>query len=290
MNMRLPVRLRKRNPDTHKGDYGFVFVLGGSPGMTGAVCLCARAALRAGAGMVQAGVPAAVHSIIEQKLTEEMSVPLPDEGKGYLKSSSLKEVSAYLSRANVLALGCGASRIPAVQSALRTVIRQSTLPLVIDADGLNAIASRMDVLSRRKSREIVLTPHFGEFSRLTGTGTAEIKKRRKSLAKEFALKYNLTLVLKGHKTIVTDGKRLFENATGNPGMATAGVGDVLTGILAGILAQGVDLFQSACTAVYLHGLAGDYAAKEKTEQAVIASDLIDFLPSALKHMRSRRRK
>ncbi len=154
--------------------------------------------------------------------------------------------------------------------------------MVVDADALTALASDLETLLKRKTKTLILTPHLGEFSRLVKLDVGKIKKKRKELVKKFALRYNLTLVLKGNRTLISDGRRTFENNTGNPGMATAGSGDVLSGIIAGLLSQGVDQFKAAKVGVYLQGLAADKAARERTENCLIASDIIEYLPEAVK--------
>lgn len=277
----MPVQLRKRKADTHKGDYGHVVVVGGSTGLTGAVCLAANAAMRSGAGLVTAAVPKTLYPIFARKLTEVMSLPLADDGKGNFVVNAGRGLKPLLEKSDVLAAGCGLGRKPQSQSFIRELIAGTKKPMVVDADGLNALSGRLDIL-KRKAAGLVMTPHLGEFSRLTGLKIEEIKKKRKALAKEFALRYNLVLVLKGDRTLVSDGKAIFENTTGNPGMATAGSGDVLTGIIAGLMAQGISPYQAAKTGVYLHGLAGDLAAKAKTQAGLIARDIIDYLPKAIK--------
>ena len=286
--MRLPARLLKRKPDTHKGDYGYVFVLGGSIGLTGAVCLCAQAALRCGAGRVTVGVPASLNQIFETKLTEVMSLPLPEDVAGYLSPAALERIKSETGRINVMAVGCGASLRQDAQNLMQSVISEIDLPMVVDADGINALDGNLKVLAARKNRQaLVLTPHFGEFSRLIGLKVEQIKQNRKELAKEFALKYNLVLVLKGNQTIVTSGKQFYENTTGNPGMATAGSGDVLTGMIAALLAQGLSVFDAAKFAVYLHGLSGDIAGRSFGQMCLIASDIIECLPAAVKKSANR---
>ncbi len=282
--------LYRRPPQTHKGDYGYVFVLGGSPGLTGAICLCAQSALRIGAGLVRAGVPASLNSIFEIKLTEVMTLPLKDRG-GYILDEAFGEVEKILKRIDVIALGCGAGNYPSTQKLILKIIKEIDKPLVIDADGINALKDNLEVLEKRRTKELILTPHLGEFSRLIKRDISEIKeKKRKTLVKEFSLRYNLVLVLKGHHTLVCNGKEIYQNLSGNPGMATAGSGDVLTGIISGLLAQGLDVFSSAQMGVYLHGLAGDLAAKEKTQAALIASDIIEYLPCALKYFSKNKKK
>lgn len=280
--MQLPARLRKRKTDTHKGDYGYVFVLGGSLGLTGAVCLCAGAALKTGAGLVKTGVPESLAGIFEVKLTEVMTMPLEETVQKTLSLGAFEKIRDNIEKIDVIALGCGAGLDESTKKLIWKIIENIDKTLIIDADGLGALAENLEVLQLRKSKNIVLTPHLGEFSRLTKLSVEQIKKQRKKLAKEFALRYNLTLVLKGWRTLVTDGRALFENTTGNPGMATAGSGDVLTGIIAGLTAQGIDCFSAAKLGVYLHGKAGDLAVRDKTQNCLIASDIIEYLPKAFK--------
>lgn len=282
--MKLPKQLLKRKPDTQKGDYGYVFVLGGSPGLTGAVALCADSALRIGAGLVRVGVPESLSHVLATKLTEATTLALKEE-EGYLSPKAFEQILELLERVDIIALGGGAHYRPCVRDLLLKVIKEIDKPFVIDADGLNALSADLNVLNERKSKNVVLTPHMVEFSRLTKLTLKDIEEKRKELVKEFAFKYNLTLVLKGHRTLISDGKTLFENNTGNPGMATAGCGDVLTGIIAGLMAQGIDTLTAARVGVYLHGLSGDLAAKDKTETCLIASDIIEYLPKAVKKAR-----
>ena len=280
--MQLPVQLRKRNPDTHKGDYGYVLVLGGSSGLTGAVCLCAQGCLRIGAGLVKVGVPESLHNIFEIKLTEPMSVALKEEPKGYLSLGAFSSIKKLLAKIDVIVLGPGAFTNVSTKKLILKIIKEIDKPMVVDADGINALVGNLEILKKHKSSQLVLTPHAGEFSRLIGLSPQKIKNKRKELVKKFALRYNLTLVFKGFHTLVSDGKSLFENKTGNPGMATAGMGDVLSGMIAGLMAQGIDSFSAAKTGVYLHGLAADLAAKDKTQNCLIASDVLDYLPKAIK--------
>ncbi|MBN2120185.1 MAG: NAD(P)H-hydrate dehydratase [Candidatus Omnitrophica bacterium] len=294
--MRFKKIFLKRRFDTHKGDYGHVLIIGGSKGLSGAVCLAGQACLRSGAGLVTAAVPADLDHIFEIKLTEVMSLGL-DSKSGRLSSNSFLKIKKFIKkrRVGVLAVGPGLSTAPSAQKLAHRILEQLDLPVILDADGINAVSQNLEILKKTKSK-IILTPHLGEFSRLIKKSTAFIKVNRKRLAKDFALRYNLVLVLKGTKTIITDGKRFFENTTGNPGMATAGSGDVLTGIISGLLAQSLQmkpsagklqktLFEIAKLGVYLHGLAGDMAAKEKTQLCLIASDIIDKLPLAVKRLR-----
>ena len=282
--MRLPVQLLKRKSDTHKGDYGYVFVVGGSPGLTGAVCLAANAALKIGAGLVRVGIPKSLNDIFEVKLTEVMSFSLADKS-GYISDEAFKQIKGLLDKIDVMVLGPGAGLKATTKNLILKIIKEIDKPIVVDADALSALASNLEILNKRKSKNLILTPHLGEFSRLLKLDKLKIKKKRKELVKEFALRYNLTLVLKGNGSLVSDGKKIFENNTGNPGMATAGMGDVLCGMIGGLTAQGLNCFEAAKTGVYLHGLAGDCAAKEKGENCLIASDVIEYLPRVLKPIR-----
>lgn len=279
--IQIPKFLLKRKPDTHKGDYGYVFVLGGSPGLTGAVCLCAQAALRAGAGLVRIGIPKSLNDIFEIKLTEAMSLAL-EETSGCLCENAFEKIANFIDKIDVMVIGCGAGISTHTKRLFLKIIREIDKPLVIDADGLNALAADLNVLKERKSKNVVLTPHMAEFSRLSQLTIDEIGKKRKKLVKDFAFKYNLTLVLKGNRSLISNGNLLFENKTGNPGMATAGSGDVLSGVIAGLISQGLNCVEAARIGVYLHGLAGDFAAKDKTEICLIASDIIEYLPKAIK--------
>jgi len=281
--MRLPVQLLKRKPDTHKGDYGHILIIGGSRGLSGAVCLSAKAALRSGAGLVTVGVPKSLNDIFEIKLTEAMSLPLAEE-EGALSQEAFSNIKSFLKKIDLIVLGPGAGLGISTRKLIIRIIKEIDKPMVVDADALTALALNPEVLLKRKTKTLVLTPHLGEFSRLVKLDVGKIKKKRKELVKKFALRYNLTLILKGSSTLVSDGRRIFENNTGNPGMATAGSGDVLSGIIAGLLSQGVDQFKAAKVGVYLHGLAGDFALRDKTQNCLIASDIIEYLPSTIKRL------
>ena len=185
--MQLPAQLRKRSPETHKGDYGYLFILGGSTGLTGAVCLAAEAALRIGAGLVKVGVPKSLNSIFEIKLTEAMSLPLPDKG-GYLLKEAFGELKKILDRIDVILIGPGASRNRGTQQLLLKVAQEIDKPMVVDADAVNALSSKPGVLDNRRTKSLVLTPHPGEFSRLIRLEKGKISKNRKNIAKQFAAK------------------------------------------------------------------------------------------------------
>ncbi|MCX5703153.1 MAG: NAD(P)H-hydrate dehydratase [Candidatus Omnitrophica bacterium] len=291
--MRLPTQLLRRRLDSHKGDFGNIFILAGSARFSGAAVLCAEAAMRSGAGLVTLGVPKSLNlAIIKIKPKEVMTLPLPETNEGSLNLSGYKKIRDFIKQADVLAIGPGLSRNKSTQGLVRKLVGTVDKPLVLDADGLNALVGRLGVLrntpalpaGRQYAQRItVLTPHPGEMARLLGINIRKVQSDRKQIAQEFSRRHRVTLVLKGHNTVVADYKgNLYINKTGNPGMATAGSGDVLTGIIAAFLGQGLDTFSAAKYAVYLHGAAGDLAAKEKTQMGMIASDIIENIPEAIR--------
>jgi NAD(P)H-hydrate epimerase len=292
--MRLPARLLHRNPDAHKGDFGHIFILAGSARFSGAAVLCAQAAMRAGAGLVSLGIPEGLNSaIIKIKPKEVMTLPLPETKEGTLSLSAFSRIKDFIRHIDVIALGPGLSQNKSTQGLVRKIVASCAKPMVIDADGLNALAGRLGLLhaagrlpvcqAGSMHAERILTPHPGEMARLLGISVSQVQRNRKAAAQKLARDYRVIAVLKGRNTIVTDYRvDTYVNKTGNPGMATAGTGDVLTGIIAAFLGQGLDAFGAAKFAVYLHGLAGDLAAKEKTQLSLIASDIIEKIPEAIK--------
>lgn len=275
----------RRKIDAHKGDFGHVLILGGSARYSGAAVLCSEAALRSGAGLVTLGIPKSLNSaVIRIKPKEVMTLPLAETQEGTLSLTAFARIRKLAKTIDLLVIGPGLGQEKSTQALIRKVIRQLKLPMVIDADGLNAVAGHLNLLKTHNSELItILTPHPGEMARLLGTSVNKIQRNRKETAKKFAKDYKTTLVLKGHNTVVADYKYgLYVNKTGNPGMASGGCGDVLTGMIAAFLGQGLDAFVAAKYAVYLHGLAGDLAAKEKTQISLIASDIIAKIPEAIK--------
>ncbi|MBI3097333.1 MAG: NAD(P)H-hydrate dehydratase [Planctomycetes bacterium] len=271
----LPARKR----DAHKGDFGHVLVVAGAEGYVGAAALASDAALRVGAGLVTLAAPRAVYPILAAKLTGVMVQPVPSTAEGTCAVEAEHRLRELQSRATVRAVGPGLTAGPAVSSLLRVWLPESGLPTVVDADAINCLGTDLGPLMNNGA-PVILTPHPGEMARLTSRPVPDIQRNRAEIAHEFARRHKCVLVLKGARTVVSDGDRLFTNPSGNPGMATAGSGDVLCGIIAGLIAQGLGAFESAQLGVYLHGLAGDIAASQVTEQGVIATDLIDFLPAA----------
>ena len=281
-------KLNPRKSNSHKGSYGRVLVLAGSPGLTGAAYLCSKAALRSGSGIVTLGVPESLNPIMEAKLTCVMTHPLPETKASTLSNKGKKKIMKLCESHDVVALGPGLSQQPETRELIIWLIQNIDCNMVIDADGLNALSDKVNVLHKIK-RHAVLTPHPGEMSRLAGLGSAkDVQKERlntvsqfvQSIQKKLNNEERLILVLKGDKTIVANSRKVYVNRTGNPGMATAGTGDVLTGIIASLIGQGYDVFDASQLGVYIHGLAGDIAAKKKGEHSMIASDIIEYLPDA----------
>ncbi|NKB66847.1 MAG: NAD(P)H-hydrate dehydratase [Candidatus Latescibacteria bacterium] len=272
----------QRAGDVHKGRCGAVAVVAGSLGMTGAAALTADTALLAGAGQARLGAPASLNDILEVKLTEVMTRPLPEIRKHRcLALRALGPVRALLDRASCAVIGPGLGRHRETAELVRRLVAGLKVPAVIDADGLNAVAADPEVL-RRCAAPLVLTPHLGEFARLTGLDKKALAAAPLENARRFARQFDLTLVLKGGPTLIAwpDG-RVIVNPTGNPGMATAGSGDVLSGVIAALVAQGVAVPEAACLGVYLHGLAGDLERDRKGEWGLLAGDISRAVPGAI---------
>jgi ADP-dependent NAD(P)H-hydrate dehydratase / NAD(P)H-hydrate epimerase len=280
MGEELAELLPEREPGTHKGDYGHALILAGSPGKAGAAILAARAAVRAGAGLVTVAVPEPILQTVDLGSIESMTLGLPAGAAGQIAERAAEAVLDAAEGMAVLALGPGLGQDPEAASAIRRVALECPLPLVLDADGLNAFAGRAGELARRRV-ETILTPHPGELGRLLGISTATVQEDRIAAARGAAEETGAIVVLKGRLTLVASGTAVFVNPTGNPGMATGGTGDVLTGLIAGFVAQGMDALDATLLAVYLHGLAGDLAASRLGETALAAGDLIEMLPAAL---------
>ena len=282
-HMRLPAQLLQRKADSHKGDYGHILILAGSSRFSGAALLCAQAALRSGAGLVTLGIPKSLNlALIKSKPKELITFPLPETGEGTLSLKAFARISSLLKSIDILIIGPGLGRNNSTFALVKKVILKTKHPIVIDADALNALNNCPRILKHHKG-QIILTPHLKEMSGLFSISTDTIKNNRKLVAQEYAKYYNSIIILKGHNSIVTDGlTKSYINRTGNPGMATAGSVDVLSGIIGAFLAQGLSGFEAAKYATYIHGLAGDLAAKKKTQMGLIASDIIDQIPEALR--------
>jgi len=272
--------LPERNPSAHKGDFGKLLILAGSLGMTGAASLASAASLRAGAGLAVLGIPQSLNAILESKLTEVMTRPLPETPEGSLSLEAEKAIDELLEWADVLAIGPGLSTHPETAELVRRIVAKTKLPFVLDADGVNAFTGKRSLLENGDTNRI-LTPHFGELSRVIGVPIETIASQRIEIAREWAHRFGSILVIKGAPTVIgyPDGDVII-NISGNAGMATAGSGDVLTGAIAGLLAQGANAQDAAVCGVYLHGMAGDIAREQYGERSLIAGDLLGTIGEA----------
>lgn len=276
--------LLERKPDTHKYDYGHVLVIGGSPGMTGAPLLAGMAALRTGAGLATIAAPAGVADKLEKRVKELMTLELP--GEPAAAAAAIEDFIAAR-KVSVLVIGPGLAVSPESRALVEKLLDTVRLPAVLDGGALGVLARHLDRIDSAVSKSLILTPHTGEFQRLADGELPSEKSALKDMAVRFAEDHGATLVLKGRPTYVAQSNgSIYENDTGNPGLATAGTGDVLAGVIAGMIAQDMDPPRAAKAAVYLHGLAGDIAAAEKTEPGMVAGDVIDALPAALRRIAS----
>lgn len=266
----------KRKANSHKGDYGKLLIVGGSKGMTGAPAMAAEAALKCGCGLISVGIPESLNSIMEVKLTEQMTCPLK-ETDGVINTDSVLQIIEKAESCDALIFGPGIGRTPEITDILREILKKSQIPVIIDADGLYALSRDMDMLSDC-SCNLIFTPHEMEFSRLTGYSLEEIQKNRIDISKKFAAEFGVTLVLKGPRTIITaPDETQYINITGNDGMATGGSGDVLAGMIGAFLARGCSETDAAVLGVYCHGLAGDKAAEIFGKDSLTPTDIISAI-------------
>lgn len=275
--------LPERQANSHKGDYGKIFIMGGSIGMTGAVALSTRASLLGGAGLVTVGIPESLNSVMEVKTTEAMTYPLPDEN-GYFTDSAYFAAKEKAENSDIFLFGPGVGRNKAINSLISQILSHSTVPVIVDADGLFALSQNPDILNDC-SCNLIFTPHEMEFARLIGKTSEEVSANRLELSKKFATENGVTLILKGPHTIVTapDGTQ-YINTTGNPGMATGGSGDVLAGLLASFEAYMSNETEAAVLAVYVHGVAGDIAARSNSMTSVTAGSICENIPNAISNI------
>jgi NAD(P)H-hydrate epimerase len=278
-----------RKADSHKGHFGHLLVVAGSPGKTGAAAMASEAAVRVGAGLVTLGVPKSLNPILEVKLTEVMTEPLAENVDGVLGPEALKGLLKIMESKTALALGPGLSTLEGPSELICELLLTSSIPVVIDADGLTIVAKNPDVLKRAKC-PLILTPHPGEMARLMGISVPQVQADRVGVSRLLAQEFGVIAVLKGAATLVAlpDG-HLFVNPTGNPGMATGGMGDILTGLIGGLLAQGVEPAEAAKSAVFMHGLAGDRCAQKWGPAGYLATDLLPEIPSLLAELGEKRR-
>lgn len=268
--------LPDRKPWSHKGDYGKLLLLCGSLGYTGAAELAAMGALRTGAGLVYLGAAQSIYPILATKLTEPVVLPLPDES-GMLSQRALPQIHRLLPKMDAVLIGPGLGQSEGTLSVVRTVLEYFSGPVVVDADAITLLAKHTDLL-RSRSAPTILTPHDGEFRRLGGILSAE----RAVSAKELAKDLDCIVLLKGFRTVITDGITVYRNTTGNPGMAVGGSGDLLAGILVSLLGQKLPPLQAAACAAWLHGRAGDICAEQIGQYGMLPSDMLQMLPGLLK--------
>lgn len=275
-----------RPENSHKGTFGKVWIIAGSRGMSGAAVLSGLGALRGGAGLLTVGVPASIQTVVASSEPSYLTRGLPDDAAGRLSYGAIDELKAELPRQDAAAFGPGIGQSAEVTELAAEFYQHAPIPMVFDADGLNALAQRPDVLACKPQQPRILTPHPGEFARLTGRSAGDIQSQREVLAREFAAQHGVILLLKGHGTVITDGRETFVNPTGNSGMATGGTGDVLTGLITALLAQHKTPLDAARLSAWLHGRAGDLAAAELSQPGLIASDLPRYLGRAWLSLRT----
>ena len=268
--------LPDRDPFGHKGSFGKVLLLCGSRGFTGAAYLAAMGALRSGAGLVYLGVPESIYAIEAVKLNEPVVFPLPDVD-GKLSAEAIPQILNRLPAMDAILIGCGLGISEGTLAVVKAVLETAVCPVVLDADGINVLSGHMDIL-RGRQYPTILTPHDGEFRRVGGS----VGDDRMASAGAFASEFGCVLLLKGHRTCITDGQTGYVNGTGNPGMAVGGSGDVLAGILTGLLGQGMEPLKAAACAAWLHGAAGDLCASELGQYAMLPTDMLSALPRLLK--------
>ena len=274
--------LKKRKLDSHKGDYGRVGIVGGSSGMAGAPYLTTMSSLRTGSGYSYALIPSTIESIMSIKLTEAIVKAISDDGIGHFSMESLQDILMYIKDMDSLAVGPGMGVDGDRTYLVKEILKNSKVPIVLDADALNCVSEMPHILEEHNS-PLIITPHPGELSRLLDVSIEKIQEKRVYYSEYIAKRYNIVVVLKGHRTVVASPKLgIYINETGNPGMATAGSGDVLTGMIASLLAQGLKSFDAARLGVHLHGIAGDIAREKIGEYSMIAGDIVDNIYLAIR--------
>lgn len=268
--------LPERNPDSHKGNYGKVLLICGSRGYTGAAALAAMGALRSGAGLVYLAVPECIYDIEATKLLEPVVLPLSDcEGK--ISCHAVNEIRTLMTGKDVVLIGPGLGQGEGVFAAVKTVLEEFSGPVILDADGINILSQHMDIL-RGRTNPTILTPHAGEFARVCDG----IIDNRVEAATKFAAEYGAILLLKGNQTVITDGLTLYLNKTGNPGMAVGGSGDMLAGMIASLIGQGIAPLAATACAAWLHGAAGDVCAEQLGQYGMLPTDMLLALPRLMK--------
>lgn len=274
--------LPARSADANKYSVGSLLCVCGSYGMAGAAILSARSALRMGAGLVRCAVPERIYPIVSSAVPEAVFLVLPEGRDGAVSADAVADIIRIANKSDAVLMGCGSKFCEDTRRVAMSLVQECTAPLVLDADGINSVAKHIHILKDREY-PTVLTPHEGEMARLTGLSSAEIRADREAAAVKFADEYGVTLVLKGKDTLIAQKDReIAINPTGNPGMAVAGSGDVLAGMIASLMAQGAEPMEASVAGVYLHGLAGDIARDDLTEFSLLPSDITDRIPKAVK--------
>ena len=268
--------LPDRDPFGHKGTFGKVLLLCGSRGFTGAAYLAAMGALRTGAGLTFLGVPESIYAIEAVKLNEPVVFPLPEEN-GKLSADAVPEILERLPQMDAVLIGCGLGQSPGTQAVVKAVLEYAKCPVVVDADGINVLKEHKDIL-RGRAAPTILTPHDGEFLRFGG----KLSEDRMASAVSFSKEWNCHLLLKGHRTCITDGSAGYINHTGNPGMAVGGSGDVLAGMIVSLLGQGIPPLEAAACGAWLHGAAGDLCAAEMGQYGMLPTDMFTRIPRLMK--------
>ncbi len=268
--------LPDREKDAHKGNFGKTLLLCGSRGYTGAAYLAAMGALRSGAGLVFLGVPESIYAIEAVKLNEAIVFPLPDKD-GKLSAHAIPDILERLPKMDAVLIGCGLGQSADTLAVVRSVLENAKCPVIVDADGINVLSAHKDILRGRK-HPTILTPHDGEFRRLGGETGDDRMASAAALAKELGC----IVLLKGHRTCITDGKTGYVNTTGNPGMAVGGSGDLLAGIIVSLLGQGIEPLEAAACGAWLHGAAGDICAETIGQYGLLPTDMLSVLPKLLK--------
>ena len=272
-------KLPFRSAFAHKGTFGTLVAVCGSVGMAGAATMCISSAVRCGVGLVRAVVPKGIYDIVAKQVVEAVYVLADENSDGTIGLSEVDKILNCLKKSTACVVGCGLGWNKDIKEILENIIKNCKIPLLIDADGINVLSENIDVLKEKQS-EIVITPHVGEMARLMGVSTDEINRNRLSYAKQLAQKYEITVVLKGHNTIISDKEgNLFMNNTGNCGMAKGGSGDVLSGMIGAFLAQGLSGIDAAVCGVHLHGVAGDKCSEKLSKTAMLPTDMINELPN-----------
>ena len=274
----------QRSAYANKYSVGSVLCVAGSYSMAGAAILCAKAALRMGAGYVKCVVTPEIYPIVSSAVPEAVFKVLPAGKDGAVSCEYAKEIVKAANKSSAVLIGCGSKLCKDTESIVQSLIYEGKVPILIDADGINVLCRHIDIL-KEGDFPIVITPHEGEMCRLTGKPVDFIRLNREAVAQDFSDKYDVVTVLKGKDTLVTyNGEECVQNPTGNSGMAVAGMGDVLSGVIVSLMAQGLNAFDAAKAGVYLHGLAADLAAEELTEYSLLPSDVIDYIPKAIKEV------